>query len=85
MKIVLAVDGSGTAVRADPRQLVETVAWYKETPQVELVTVQSPVSHVGPFARVVISQDIVSTATIARKQRRRLRREDGCSTQQGSG
>ena len=58
MKIVLAVDGSETAVRATC-QLVETVAWYKETPQVELVTVQSPVPHVGPFARVVISQDMV--------------------------
>lgn len=58
MKILLAVDGSENAVRAT-RKLVETLAWYKQTPEVELVTVHPPVPHVGPFARVVISQDMV--------------------------
>jgi len=58
MKILLAVDGSESAVRAT-RKLVETLAWYKQTPQIELVTVQSLVPHVVPFARVVISQDMV--------------------------
>ena len=58
MKMLLAVDGSESAVRAT-RKLVETLAWYKETPQVLLVTVHPPVPKVGLFASVVVSQDMV--------------------------
>ena len=45
MKILLPVDGSESAVRAT-RKLVETSAWYKQAPEVELVTVRLPVPHV---------------------------------------
>ena len=36
IKTLLAVDGSDSAVRAT-RKLVETLSWYKDAPQVELV------------------------------------------------
>lgn len=56
MKILLAVDGSETAVRAT-RKFVETSAWYKQAPQVLLVTVQLPVPYV--FFAGVASQNVV--------------------------
>lgn len=56
MKILLAVDGSETAVRAT-RKFVETSAWYKQAPQVLLVTVQLPVPYV--FFAGLASQNVV--------------------------
>jgi nucleotide-binding universal stress UspA family protein len=56
MKILLAVDGSETAVRAT-RKFVETSAWYKQAPQVLLATVQPPVPYV--FFAGVASQNVV--------------------------
>jgi nucleotide-binding universal stress UspA family protein len=58
MKILLAVDGSENAVRATG-ELVENLARYKQTPEVELVTVRQPLPHVGPFAGAVIGQDTI--------------------------
>ena len=58
VKILLAVDGSESAVRAT-RTLVESTAAYKDPPQVELVTVHLPVPHVGGFSGVVITHDMV--------------------------
>ena len=81
MKILLAVDGSEIAIRAT-RKLVETSAWYKQAPQVLLVTVQPPVPYVffaGSPARTW------SRSIIASKERRRSRRASRCSTQQASG
>jgi len=46
LKILLAVDGSESAVRAT-RKLVEMLPLYKETPQVDLVNVREPVPVVG--------------------------------------
>jgi len=57
-KILLAVDGSESAIRAT-RKLIETAAWYKEPPQVELVTVHLPVPHVGGFSGVVLTHDMI--------------------------
>ena len=60
MKILLAVDGSKSALRAT-RNLVETLAQYKQTPEVELVTVRQPLPHIGPFGSVVIGQDTIES------------------------
>jgi nucleotide-binding universal stress UspA family protein len=51
-KILLAVDGSehGLAVT---RKLVESLAWYKERPKIELITVHLPVPHIGGMGTVV--------------------------------
>ena len=56
LKILLAVDGSESAVRA-VRKLVETVGWYKAPPAVELVAVHLPVPLVG-FADAVVSRQM---------------------------
>jgi nucleotide-binding universal stress UspA family protein len=57
-KILLAVDGSESAVRAT-RKLVESAGWYEEPLQVELVTVHLPLPHVGGFSKVVVTHDMV--------------------------
>ena len=53
VKILLAVDGSESSLRAT-RSLIETAQWFKELPQIELVTVHLPVPHVG-WARVELT------------------------------
>lgn len=58
LKILLAVDGSESAVRAT-RKLVESAAAFKEPPQVELVTVHLPVPHVGGFSGVVVTHEMI--------------------------
>lgn len=58
MRILLAVDGSDSAVRAT-RKLVEMIAAFKEPPGVELVTVHLPVPHVGGFSGVVMSHEMI--------------------------
>jgi nucleotide-binding universal stress UspA family protein len=58
VKILLAVDGSESAVRAT-RKLVESAAAYKDPPQVEVVTVHLPVPHVGGFSGVVVTHEMV--------------------------
>lgn len=57
LKILLAVDGSESAVRA-ARKLIETAGWYKESPTVELVAVHLPVPTVG-FADLVVSRQMI--------------------------
>ena len=57
-KILLAVDGSESAIRA-ARKLVESAGWYKEPIGIELVTVHPPLPHVGGFAKAVVSHDMV--------------------------
>jgi nucleotide-binding universal stress UspA family protein len=57
-KILLAVDGSESALRAT-RKLIESAALYRQLPQVELVTVHLPVPHVGGFSGVVVSHEMV--------------------------
>lgn len=52
VKILLAVDGSESAVRAT-RKLVETLPFYKEVPQIDLVNVREPVPLVGRSGPVV--------------------------------
>lgn len=52
LKILLAVDGSETALRATKR-LVETVDWYKERPEVHLVTVHLAVPLAGRVSSVL--------------------------------
>jgi nucleotide-binding universal stress UspA family protein len=56
LKILLAVDGSESALRA-ARKLIETAAWYREPPAVELVAVHLPVPLVG-FADAVVSREM---------------------------
>ena len=58
VKILLAVDGSESAVRAT-RKLIESAAAYRDPPQVELVTVHLPVPHVGGFSGVVITHEMI--------------------------
>jgi nucleotide-binding universal stress UspA family protein len=58
LKILLATDGSESALRAT-RKLVETAAWYKEPPQVELVTVHLPVPEIGGFSDVVLTRQMI--------------------------
>lgn len=57
MKILLAVDGSESAVRATC-DLAEASPLYKQAPEVELVTVQPQVLSVG-LAGAFVSQDMI--------------------------
>jgi nucleotide-binding universal stress UspA family protein len=57
-KILLAVDGSESALRAT-RSLIETAGWYKTPPTVELVAVHLPVPLVG-FADAVVSREMTA-------------------------
>jgi nucleotide-binding universal stress UspA family protein len=58
LKILLATDGSESAVRAT-RTLIETAAWYNEPPQVELVTVHLPVPPIGGLSGVVLTPQMI--------------------------
>ena len=57
-KILLAVDGSESAVQAT-RKLVEGAAAYREPPHVELVTVHLPVPNVGGFSGTVVTHEMI--------------------------
>jgi nucleotide-binding universal stress UspA family protein len=59
MKILLAVDGSAAADRAATK-LVESLAWYAATPEVDVITVHLPVPRVGGMHRVVSEAQIDS-------------------------
>jgi nucleotide-binding universal stress UspA family protein len=57
MKVLLAVDGSEPSLRAT-RKLIETLDWYRETPQIEVVHVHLPVPHVGGMHNVISEKDV---------------------------
>jgi nucleotide-binding universal stress UspA family protein len=57
MKILLAVDGSKPSLAA-ARLLVEHADWYREPPQVELVTVHLPVPKIGHMSAAVSKAQI---------------------------
>jgi nucleotide-binding universal stress UspA family protein len=57
MKILLAVDGSNPALDA-AKLLVEHADWYREKPEVELVTVHLPVPKLGNMGAAVSKAQI---------------------------
>jgi len=57
LKILLAVDGSQGAVRAT-RELIKHVGLYKETPEVELLTVRPPLP-VGGLSGIVVNRQMI--------------------------
>lgn len=52
MKVLLAVDGSRNSLDA-VECLIEHADWYREPPQVELVTVHLPIPHFRGVSKVV--------------------------------
>ena len=52
MKILLAVDGSKNALNA-VECLIQHASWYRDEPEVELVTVHLPVPNVRGLSKVV--------------------------------
>ena len=57
MKILLAVDGSKPSLAA-VRLVVEHADWYREKPQIELVTVHLPVPKLGNMRAAVSKAQI---------------------------
>ena len=57
MRILLAVDGSKPALEA-AKLLVEHADWYREKPDVELVTVHLPVPKIGNMSAAVSKAQI---------------------------
>jgi len=57
MKILLAVDGSEPSLRAT-RKLIDTLVWYREPPQIEIVNVHLAVPHVGGMHTIISEKDI---------------------------
>lgn len=60
IKILLAVDGSESAVRAT-RKLVETLSWYKDPTHVDIVNVRPPLPYVGGISGIVVTQEMVQS------------------------
>jgi nucleotide-binding universal stress UspA family protein len=58
MKILLAVDGSESAVRAT-RRIVEMMSEWKEPPALDVVMVHLPVPHVGGFSGAVVNREMI--------------------------
>ena len=56
-RILLAVDGSECALRAT-RKLIETVALYRDAPNIDLVTVHLPVPRV-PNMGLFVSEEMI--------------------------
>ena len=52
LKVLLPVDGSESSVRAT-EALIKMLAWYKEQPVIDLVTVHLPVPRLPNMGRVV--------------------------------
>ena len=57
LKVLLPVDGSPSALRAT-QTLIETLGWYKDPPQIELVAVHLPVPKV-PNMGAFVSKDMI--------------------------
>lgn len=57
LKILLPVDGSPSALRATAR-LIETLAWYREPPAIDLVAVHLPIPRV-PNMGAFVSRDMI--------------------------
>jgi len=57
LKVLLPVDGSKSATRA-AKKLVETLAWYKGRPQIDLLAVHLPVPRFANMGVVVSKQMI---------------------------
>ncbi len=55
LKVLLPVDGSKSAVRAT-KALVKTLAWYKSSPQIDLLAVHLPVPRLHNMGLVVSKQ-----------------------------
>lgn len=57
LKILLPVDGSPSAVRAT-QKLIDTLGWYKEAPEIDLLAVHPAVPNV-PNMSAFVSRDMV--------------------------
>ena len=57
MKILLAVDGSKSALQAVD-SLIEHAEWYRDRPTVELVTVHPPVPRLPGLSKLVSKSQI---------------------------
>lgn len=57
LKVLLPVDGSPSALRAT-QKLIDTLAWYKESPTIELVAVHLPVPRV-PNMGAFVSKEMI--------------------------
>jgi nucleotide-binding universal stress UspA family protein len=59
LKVLLPVDGSASATRAT-HKLIETLAWYKEQPSVDLLAVHLPVPRF-PNMSMVVSDEMLES------------------------
>ena len=57
LKVLLPVDGSPSALRAT-QKLIDTLAWYKESPTIEIVAVHLPVPKV-PNMGAFVSKEMI--------------------------
>ena len=57
LKVLLPVDGSEGALRAT-QKLIETIGWYKEQPNVDLLAVHLPVPRF-PNMSLVVSDEMI--------------------------
>jgi nucleotide-binding universal stress UspA family protein len=58
VRILLAVDGSESSVRAT-RKLVEMLPLYRDAPTIDLVTIHRPLNYLGGMAGVVLTREMV--------------------------
>ncbi len=55
LKVLLAVDGSPSAVRAT-QTLIDSVPAYKEMPEIHILTVHRPLPNVGTMASIITTE-----------------------------
>lgn len=57
LKVLLPVDGSKSAIRAT-QKLIETIGWYKEQPEIDLLAVHLPVPRFANMG-IVVSEEML--------------------------
>jgi nucleotide-binding universal stress UspA family protein len=57
LHVLLPVDGSPSAVRATEK-LIETIAWYREPPEIDVLAVHLPVPRL-PNMNAVVSEEMI--------------------------
>ena len=80
LKILLPVDGSASATRATEK-VIETIGWYKEPPEIDLLAVHLAVPRYPNMSKVVRGRSSATTMTNRRRCWRKQEALDAAENQ----